>query len=83
MISLHILHSHVYYEEVYEDKRSQNFSIKTLTLTTIVCPNFKNKQKTGLNTLEVKISIQQNVEHIKNLWHHKNDYESKDAKRRI
>ena len=43
MISLHKLHSHVHYKEVYEYKRSQQFSIKTQTK--IVCWNFKNEQK--------------------------------------
>ena len=49
MISLHKLHSHVYYEEVYQYKRSQNFTIKTLTR--IAYLNFKNEKKTGFNTL--------------------------------
>ena len=33
-------------------QRFQNFSIKTLTR--IACLNFKNKQKTGLNPLELR-----------------------------
>ena len=43
MISLHKLHFHVHYEEVYYNKMFQKFSIKTLT--GIGYSNFKNKQK--------------------------------------
>ena len=52
MISLYKLHFHVHYEEVYQYKRFQKFAIKTLTK--IIYPNFKNKQKTSLDTLGVK-----------------------------
>ena len=53
MISLHILHSHAHYEEVYKYKRFQKFSIKTLTK--IAYPNFKNEQKIGQNNLGVNV----------------------------
>ena len=40
-----------HYEEVYKYNRFQKISIKTLT--TIVCSNFKNKQKIGLGHLRI------------------------------
>ena len=52
MISLHKLHLHVYYEDVYQYKRFQKFSTKTLTR--IAYPNFKNKQKIVFSPLKVK-----------------------------
>ena len=52
MISLHKLHCHVHYGEVYQYKSFQKFSMRTLIR--IACPNVKNKQKRGLNTLRVK-----------------------------
>ena len=56
MISLHKLHSHVHYEKLYQYKRFQKFSIKTLT--EIGCPNFINEQKTGQSILRVKMKLQ-------------------------
>ena len=53
--SLHKLHFHVHYEEVYLYKSFQKFSIKTLTK--IAYPNFKNKQKIGFNPLGVKKGV--------------------------
>ena len=53
MNSLHKLHYHIFYEEVYQYKRFQNFNIKIVTR--IACSNFKNKQKTSLGTLGIKV----------------------------
>ena len=71
MTSLHKLHSHVHHEEVYQPqkedrcsssfeevyqyKRFQKFSIKTLTI--IACPNIKNKQKIGLGYIELNVKF--------------------------
>ena len=52
MNSLHKIHFHVHYEEVYQYKRFEKFSIKTLTR--IGCPTFKNEQKIGQSNLGVK-----------------------------
>ena len=51
MISLHKLHCHIHYEEFYQYKKFQKFSINTLI--TIACSNVKNKQNVGLGQLEV------------------------------
>ena len=51
MISLQRLHFHVHYEEVYQYKKFQKFSIKTATR--IGCPNFKNEQNTCKSNLGV------------------------------
>ena len=53
-LSLHKLHFHVHYEEVYEYKRFQKFSIKTLTR--IGCPNVKIEKKTSQSNLGVRNS---------------------------
>ena len=55
MISVHKLHSHIHYEEAYLCKKSKKFSIKTLT--TIACPNFRNKQKGGPGNLGVNVCL--------------------------
>ena len=55
MISLHKLHFHDHYEEVYQYKRFQKFTIKTLIR--IAGPNFKNEQKTSFNTLGVNLRV--------------------------
>ena len=49
---LHKFHSYVHYEEVYQCKRFQKLSIKSLT--TIAYLNFKNEQKIGLSILGAK-----------------------------
>ena len=69
MISLHKLHSHVLYEEIYQYKRYQKFSIKTITR--IACPNFKSEQKIGLSTLEVKHHDLKNGKELSlsNIWY--------------
>ena len=47
MIALHKLHSHVHYEMVYQYKRFQKFSIKTLMR--VAFPSLKNEQKIGVS----------------------------------
>ena len=53
IISLHKLHFHVCYEEVYSHKKFQKFSIKTLV--TIVGSKCRKYHKTGLRALGINV----------------------------
>ena len=54
IISLNKLHFRVCYEEVYQHKKFQKFSIKTLV--TVAWPKCKKYHKTGLRALGVSHS---------------------------
>ena len=55
MVSLHKLHFHVHYEEVYYHKKFKNLSIKILII--IVGLKCKKSKKIGLKTLGVNFAF--------------------------